>query len=199
MSEIVLIKSYDEPPISCEDILKYAGCKSADNGIIDILKECIAEVRDKLTYKVCYIKLAISINGKACDFGVFKALSKKLALNLSGADNVIIFGATIGLQIDRLITKYSHISPTRAVIMQAIGAERIEALCDTFCDDISKSLGATLSPRFSAGYGDLSLETQKEIFNILNCDKHIGLTLNETLIMSPTKSVTAFVGITLDK
>ncbi|MBO5857729.1 MAG: Vitamin B12 dependent methionine synthase activation subunit, partial [Clostridia bacterium] len=42
---------------------------------------------------------------------------------------------------------------------------------------------------------DLELTTQKDIFKILDCSKKIGLTLNDSLLMSPTKSVTAFVGI----
>ncbi len=50
-------------------------------------------------------------------------------------------------------------------------------------------------PRFSPGYGDLTLLAQKDIFAVLDCGKRIGLTLNDSLLMSPSKSVTAFVGI----
>lgn len=191
----VLIKNYNEPLISRKEILRYANCKSADNQVLTILDSCIQETQSRLSYKVCYIKLPLTIAGENCDFGIFNVFSKKLALNLREADEVVIFAATIGLEIDRLIAKYSHISPMKAVLFQAIGTERIEALCDAFCDDIAKNLRVDVAPRFSAGYGDLPLETQKEIFNVLNCEKHIGLTLNESLIMSPTKSVTAFIGI----
>jgi len=52
-----------------------------------------------------------------------------------------------------------------------------------------------LKPRFSPGYGDLPLETQREIFDVLDCSRRIGLMLNDSLLMSPTKSVTAFVGV----
>lgn len=50
-------------------------------------------------------------------------------------------------------------------------------------------------PRFSPGYGDLPLSAQREIFAVLDCGKRIGLMLNDSLLMSPSKSVTAFVGI----
>ena len=195
MSECVLIKSYDEPLFCSKEILRYAGVKVSDDNILDVLNECVKEIENKLTYKVCYIKLPLSIDGKICDFGAFKVSSEKLALNLKNADDVIVFAATIGIEIDRLIAKYSHISTAKAVMFQAIGAERIEALCDAFCEDTSINLEADLSPRFSAGYGDLPLEIQKEIFGVLDCNRHIGLTLNESLVMSPTKSVTAFIGI----
>ena len=55
--------------------------------------------------------------------------------------------------------------------------------------------GKFLKPRFSPGYGDLPLEMQRDIFRVLDCSRKIGLTLNESLLMSPSKSVTAIVGI----
>ena len=111
-----------------------------------------------------------------------------------GCDSVIIFAATVGIGIDRLVHKYSKLSPAKALIFQSIGTERIEALCDVLTEDI-KSLGKDIRNRFSAGYGDLPLETQKEIFKLLSPQKNIGLTLGDSLLMSPTKSVTAFIGI----
>ena len=45
------------------------------------------------------------------------------------------------------------------------------------------------------GYGDLPLALQKDIFRVLDCPKRIGLTLNESLLMSPSKSVTALIGV----
>ena len=192
---MILIKNYKEPPVCYKEILRYADVKSPNNEILNVLNECLNEVKDKLAYKVCYIKTPLSVDGENCDFDVFKVNSENLAINLKDADEVIIFAATVGIEIDRLITKYSYISPVKAVMLQAIGTERVEALCNAFCKDMAENFYGVLSPRFSAGYGDLPLETQKEIFTILNCEKHIGLTLNESLIMSPTKSVTAFAGI----
>ena len=81
-------------------------------------------------------------------------------------------------------------------MMQAVGAERVEALCDAFCEQFRRENGVGLRPRFSPGYGDLPLAAQRELFALLDCPRKIGLTLNESLLMSPTKSVTAFAGIT---
>ena len=97
--------------------------------------------------------------------------------------------------IDRLIKKYSEINPSRALVFQALGAERVETFTDFFIADYEKVYGVSLSPRFSAGYGDLSLSAQKDIFNFLNPQKRLGLTLNDSLIMSPSKSITAIAGI----
>ena len=93
-------------------------------------------------------------------------------------------------ELDRLIAKYSHLSPSRAVMLQAFGAERIEALCEAVCAD-----GGAVTARFSPGYGDLPLNLQGDLFQILDCPRKIGLTLNQSLLMSPSKSVTALMGI----
>ena len=121
-----------------------------------------------------------------------------LAQPLHGCQELYIFAATVGLGLDRLIGKYSRLAPAKALFFQAIGAERIEALCDQFCAALKKRLqteGLYLRPRFSPGYGAFPLAAQREIFRLLDCPKRIGLTLNESLLMSPSKSVTALAGI----
>lgn len=195
MNAVILSKSFTEPAFDEKEILRYAGCREADVETNALMQSCVAEVKDKLTYKVCYRELPVTIDGEICNFGTFQLQSKNLARNLKGCEKVILFGATIGVGIDRLIARYGRIAPSKALMFQAIGAERIEALCDLFCADISKEYGTELKPRFSPGYGDLSLAAQKDVFAILDCEKRIGLTLNDSLIMSPSKSVTAFVGL----
>lgn len=195
MSITVLTKAYKNLPFNKKEILRYADCKDLSPEIEALLNECIEETIQTLSYKVCYCILPINISGNTIDFGAFKVNSEKLAINLKNCESAIIFGATLGTDIDRLIMKYGKLSPTKALFFQAIGATMIEALCDEFCKDIKAELNVNLKPRFSPGYGDLDLSCQKNIFKLLNCSKNIGLTLNDSLLMSPTKSVTAFVGI----
>ncbi len=189
----VLIKSYTPPPFSEKEALRYAGVKSTDEVLRELLRSCLSEAEDAFTYKVCYTELSADISGDVCDFGIFRLKSAKLARNLSDCGKIILFAATVGLGIDRLIMKHSRLSPARAVILDAVGTERIEALCDLFCSEIGKE--HRIRPRFSPGYGDLSIEAQREIFDILDAQRHIGISLNGSLMMSPTKSVTAIVGI----
>ena len=85
----------------------------------------------------------------------------------------------------------------KALLIQAIGAERIEALCDEFCRETSEALeknGFSVKKRISPGYGKFPLSAQKTLFSFMDFRGKIGLTLNESLIMSPTKSVTAIFG-----
>ncbi len=198
MQNTVFVKSYEEPEFNMKEILRYAGEKEPNAQTKKLILECLDEVRGKLLYKVCYIELAISRQGDVLDLTFAKTHSLDLKKNLCTCDSIILFAATIGIEIDRLISRYSRISPAKALIFQAIGAERIENLADSFNDEIKnilKKQGKFAVPRFSAGYGDFPLEFQKDIFLALDCPRKIGLSLNESLIMSPSKSVTAIIGI----
>lgn len=192
---MILSKIYTEPPFCEKEILRYAGCKETNNEIEILAKNCIDEIKSKLTYKVCYRQFEVSVCDDVCDFGAFTFRSKKLAQNLQKCKSVVVFAATVGVEIDRLIAKYGRISPSKALMFQAIGAERIEALCDIFCADIAKEYNLSTKPRFSPGYGDLQLDAQKEIFTVLSPEKNIGLFLTDSMLMSPSKSVTAIVGL----
>ena len=195
MNTTVLIKTYFDLPFNKKEILRYSNSKDLTPELEKLLNECIEEVKNNISYKVCYCILPINIKDGTIDFSAFKVNSEKLAINLKNCGNTIVFGATLGTEIDRLIMKYGKLSPTKALFFQSIGATQIEALCDCFIENIKNELNVKLKPRFSAGFGDLDLTCQKDIFKILDCIKKIGLTLNDSLLMSPTKSVTAFVGV----
>ncbi len=194
ISDTIYIKTYPEPSCNVKEILRYAGCKAENEAVHKLLQKAVAEANDCLTYKVCYRRFDIDIHENECDLGFTRVKSDSLAKNLKNCSEIIVFAATIGLGIDRLIKKYTAISPSKAVMLQAFGAERIEALCNTFCEEMKQYF--SLKPRFSPGYGDLPIELQKEIFSVLDCPRKIGLTLNDSMLMSPTKSVTAIIGIT---
>lgn len=194
MSFITLTESYVAPPIDEREILRYAGCKGEDAEISKLLFACLQESHNAFSYQVCYCELPLEISGNVCDFGAFHVTSKALAKNLQNSAKAIVFVASVGLGIDRLIAKYNRVSPVKALMMQAIGTERIEALCDAFTEKIKKERG-DVSPRFSPGYGDLPLETQRDIFALTDASKKLGVCLNDSLLISPTKSVTAFIGL----
>ncbi len=123
--------------------------------------------------------------------------SRDLGANLKGCSKVALLAATIGPQVDGLIRKYTSIDPVYASILQATGPMYVEEVVDLVNAEIKKIAaeeGLKTRPRYSPGYGDVSLEVQRDFFRLLPCTR-IGLTLMDTLIMAPEKSVTAFVGL----
>lgn len=111
---------------------------------------------------------------------------------------VMLFGATLGVEADRLTHAESVRSMLRGSIAHAAGAAMIEQ----YCDDTQAALAASyqnggqfLSARFSPGYGDLPLSFQQTFFQLLPLEKQLGLRLNEHCMMTPSKSITAIIGI----
>ena len=111
---------------------------------------------------------------------------------------MIFFAATLGNGADMLIARYSKIAVSKAAVMQAVAATVMEEYCDRCQERIKEELqteGLTLRPRFSPGFGDLSLQIQRDFLNVLNAGKYAGIFLSEGNIMLPEKSVTAFMGV----
>ncbi len=195
---MVFLKSYATPQYNMKEILRYMGCRKAEPAVSELIDECIAELADRLKFKVCCAEFPVRQTENGLELTFMKTESRGLAKNLRGCDRIVLFAATVGLEIDRLIARYGEVSPTKSVAFQAIGAERIESLCDMFEAEVCEraaAAGKYARPRFSAGYGDFELSAQTEIFRALDCQRKIGLTLNDSLLMSPSKSVTAIIGI----
>jgi len=182
----VEVRQYDQsdlPPVNEREVWRYSGCKDIPDEpeLTELMRDTLDRYASSARPRVCFT---------VTDKVPFETDSKGLAKVIQGADKVVTFAATVGIEYDRLIRRYQRIEPTRALFLQALGAERVEALCDLFCSEFE---GRT--PRYSPGYGDLPLETQKDLFEVLQCEHKIGISLNESLLMTPTKSVTALFGI----
>ena len=127
-----------------------------------------------------------------------KIQSRSLCRNLRDCKSAYLMAATLGIGPDRLIARASVAKMSRAVILQAAAAAMIEAWCDEVNQKIIKEAedqGLYCRPRFSPGYGDFSLEYQKDFAQILRIQKEIGVSLTQSLLMMPSKSVTAVIGL----
>ena len=193
------IREFSAPRVSRDEITGYLGTRVTE-GLSERIDKCLEIAMPMLSYRVCFSEYPITVTDDKVDFGFTKAVSRNLAKRLSGCSSAIIFVATVGIGIDRLMSRYSVTSPADALIISAIGNERIEALCDAFCDETAKieaERGRCVCQRFSPGYGDLDLSFEREIFNVMPISASIGVTLSDSLLMTPVKSVSAIIGIKL--
>ena len=178
------------PEVDRREILRYAGAREGASELMPLLEDCLSAMWDGLTYSA----VLCEISPEELPF----AESRSLSARLSGCSRAVIFAATVGLEPDRRLLRYGSREPSRALLCQAIGTERVEALCDALCRELAceyAERGMTLRPRFSPGYGDCPLSLQRELLVRLDAAHRIGITLNESLLMTPTKSVTAIVGL----
>lgn len=184
------------------EIARYLGYRRAepDAAVRKEIDDCVRQLQQKVTPRFIYKKYPLSIAGETIP--VIKAAgleirSRNLARNLRGCTMLYFMAATLGPAPDRLVQRASVTAMSRALIYQAAEAAMIETWCDEVCRIIAadaKKDNLYCRPRFSPGYGDVPLDLQKEFERILHMSKEIGVCLTDTLLMTPSKSVTAFIG-----
>ena len=85
---------------------------------------------------------------------------------------------------------------SEAVILDAAGSAAVENVCDNLCADLAEAFAPRyLTERFSPGYGDLPLSQQIWFFRLLDMNRRLGVSLTESDLMIPQKTVTAIVGV----
>lgn len=187
--------------ISRKEILRYLGygnkeCDEAVNALIEeSLTELLAAASPKSISRTYPLTL---LPDNELDFSVFRTKSRNLSKNLADCEEVILFAATLGTGVDVLLRKYNKLLVSKAVIMQAAATAVIEEYCDEENRKLKQEYEAQnlyLRPRFSPGYGDFPLECQKNITAVLETPKRVGIMLTESLLMTPSKSVTAVMGV----
>lgn len=132
------------------------------------------------------------------EIGNMKISSKNLTKNMRGCHRAVMFGATLGTGADLLMKRYSITDMAKAVILQSCAAAMLEEYCDELQERIAEDLkkeNLYLRPRFSPGYGDFSIHHQKDILKMLDSAKRIGLTMTDSYMLTPVKSVTAVIGV----
>ena len=83
-----------------------------------------------------------------------------------------------------------------AVILDGCGSALVEQGCDAAEREISSRFPELyLTDRFSPGYGDLPLSLQKDLCTALDAQRRLGIYVNESMLMTPQKSVTAIIGL----
>ena len=186
------------------EITRYLGYYGVtpDESMMREIDQCINELEKVITPRFVYDRFGLlqkeEGDGSVLSFGGIETGSRDLARNLKGCTEVYIMAVTLGPGPDRLVRRASVGRMSRALIYQAAAAAMTEAWCDEINERIRSEAardGLYTRPRFSPGYGDLPLSVQKQISGLLNMPKEIGVSLTESLLMTPSKSVTALIGV----
>ncbi|MGN0852644.1 MAG: vitamin B12 dependent-methionine synthase activation domain-containing protein [Kiritimatiellia bacterium] len=150
---------------------------------------------------VAYWRLEPVAHGSAAgelQIGPLRVHSCSLAQTLRGCRHAFLFCATLGAGVDALLRRCSQVSGADALMAQAVATAAIESYCDSCAARLLAEpavAGEKLRMRFSPGYGDLPLETQRPLLQLLDSNRRAGIVLTETLLMIPSKSVSAIIGV----
>ena len=164
-------------------------CSHTDTDILPIVNAVIKEAEPKYAVRSC----PISIDGAEVTLGFGKVKSKALAKCLSGCSYAYVFALTLGIKIDRMISKLFKICGAEALTYDAVASALAESMCDVAQAEICGDEIA--SSRFSVGYGDFSLNYQSDVLDYLGAPTYLGITLTDSHLMVPFKTITAIVGV----
>lgn len=180
----------DAVTVNENELRQRLGCPPDD---VSLIPKCLDTLKKSASFKYTFRFSDVSINDGVINFDFGQVRSGDLSKNLLGCLRVCILAVTLGSETDRLIMKLSKISPAEAFITDAIASAMAESLCGT----VEKLILGEVRhrPRFSPGYGDLPLDIQAPLLSFLNAEKTAGITLSKSLLMSPSKSITAIIGI----
>lgn len=206
MNSEIFVQKYNGFDVNMGEVLRYSLCQGTEDArILAQANLAVEEVLSKgmIAYNVCYRVLPVTLKeDDELDFECISMKSRNLSDCIKGCQRAVFIVATIGQGVDRLIRKYNSTDSSKALFMQAVGAERVETMLDSFCEDFARihklntgEIIEGITPRFSPGYGDLPLAVQPEFLRIMDASRKIGVTINDSLLMSPSKSVTAIAGI----
>ncbi|MCR5277919.1 MAG: hypothetical protein K6E19_00615 [Lachnospiraceae bacterium] len=124
-------------------------------------------------------------------------LGESIRKHLNHAKEAVLLCVTIGRDFDVEVEKAMVRNPAFGVTLNACGIQAVEKLADSLQFEIDERLGHKTGIRFSPGYGDLPLSSQRDFIRLLDATRKVGVTLNESFLMNPLKSVTAIAAVTL--
>ena len=184
-------------PFDEKEILHYAMLPSFAPAPEELpLQESLVAARGAAQCRAVWCRYPLKRNGEELDLGFAKTTSQGLKRHLEGCDEIILFACTAGAEMDRRIGRAKLQSPAKGLLMHAIGAQQVEGGCDRLCRQLAEQFpDRQLTDRYSPGYGDLPLEMQRDVMTALDCGLTVGMTLTESLLMTPSKSVTAIIGM----
>lgn len=124
---------------------------------------------------------------------------KKVIFNqVKNAESVALFIATAGKTIDEFSkTMWKSGDTLKGYISDVIGSMVVEAAADSMhmqIRDMTSADGKNISNRFSPGYCGWNVCEQHTMFQFFK-ENYCGITLSESALMSPVKSVSGFIGI----
>ena len=181
------------------EVLRYLGYRGNEiTSVVEEKLETAFKICNKIInvrsvwklYSIRESKEGITLEGADCV--LFGESLKKL---LSGLSEAILFCVTIGVDFDREVEKQMIKDPSLGVCLNACGIAAVEKACDALQKEVEEKTGKKTTTRFSPGYGDLPLDSQKDFIRLLNTEKIAGVRLNENNLMNPLKSVTAIAGL----
>ena len=200
-------QAYDSRSVARAEVLRYLGYSGQqltaelDARIDAGVERCLALARPTGCMRVFDVsgrderdgEPVISLAGTALELR-----GRSIAAHLAGAEAVGVLAVTLGMGVEAELRRLSLSDRVGQLIFDAAGSALVERAADAAEATVvaaAAERGLFCGTRFSPGYGDFPLATQPVLLATLDAQRALGITLSSELLMAPTKSVTAVVGL----
>ena len=185
--------------LNTDEVLRYMGCppEKADRALRDQVETCVREllgvVRPRWSWRET--SLTLEAGGVRLEGGLLLP-GEDLKAHLAGCGRAVLFCATLGAEADGLIRRAERLDMARALTLDCCASAAVEEVCDQAEAEIQGHFPACSFPfRYSPGYGDLTLEVQGPLLDLLDAPRQAGLCVTSSNLLTPRKSVTAILGV----
>ena len=124
--------------------------------------------------------------------------SARLASTLGGAKQIAVAVCTIGPQLEEAVrAMFAAGQQVEATVLDGVGSAAVEELSQRVCrmfEERARERGLTASITFSPGDPDWPVEAQRDLFDLVRAEQ-IGVTLQDSCMMVPLKSLSLVVGM----
>ncbi|MGN0672116.1 MAG: hypothetical protein ACI4KE_05730 [Anaerovoracaceae bacterium] len=157
---------------------------------ISIASDALKKVESAMNPRYVLRLADVVHTDEGVDLGFGEIKSSNLKRNLRDCRTAYLICITIGSEIDGLLRRESVMGPSSQYLADACASAAVE----TAVDYVQKSLGVKTMARFAPGYGDFSIEYQKDLLEFTGAGR-IGVTLTDSNLMIPTKTITCIMGV----
>jgi len=126
------------------------------------------------------------------------SVGRIIGRQIKSSESMVVFTCTIGSGISELSKNYMENGDMiQGYILDTIGSVAVEKAMDAIQDKLAQKesrKGRKITNRFSPGYCDWNVSDQQQLFSLLP-ENFCGITLLESSLMLPIKSVSGIIGI----
>lgn len=191
--------------IDLEEVLRYLGSQSggpareaAQADLRERAARCAKTLSERITPRFTYrvFPLARGEGGIELPGSGLSLTGTLVQRMLADSERAVLLLCTLGPEFDALLRREQVRDMADAVILDACGSAWVEAGCDEAEREISARFPELYrTDRFSPGYGDLPLSVQAPLCRALDAQRRLGVTVGESYLLNPGKSVTAVLGL----
>jgi len=186
-------------PISKAEAARYMGVKGTPApAVAELLDKAERLVRERVRPKYVYLETDVTFTDEGVLLGAMAEpmTGEDIKRHLKGCNRAVLLAATLSQEADKLIRQAAVTDMAQSLALDCLCSAAVEQVCDRMEKEIFAAYPCRYRTwRFSPGYGDLPITLQRSFLLALNAQRRIGLTVTDSCLLIPSKSVTAVIGV----